>query len=81
MFAAEVTGASQTVLVSFYDQLYKQTGIVQQVIMEMGQVRMGEKVTPWTQRELYEQQSPLHDAQKIQTPFMILRGTADGAID
>ena len=81
MFAAVVTGAPPTDLVSFYDQLYKQTGTVQQGIMEIGQVRMGENVTPWTQRELYEQQSPLHNVQKIQTPFMILQGTADGAVD
>ena len=46
MFAAVVTGAPPTNLVSFYDQLYKQTGTVQQGIMEIGQVRLGENVTP-----------------------------------
>lgn len=81
MFAAVVTGAPPTNLVSFYDQLYKQTGTVQQGIMEIGQVRMGENVTPWNSEALYESQSPLHNVQKIQTPFMILQGTADGAVD
>lgn len=81
MFAAVVTGAPPTNLVSFYDQLYKQTGTVQQGIMEIGQVRMGENATPWNSHDLYESQSPLHHVTKIQTPFMILHGTADGAVD
>jgi len=81
MFAAVVTGAPPTNLVSFYDELYKQTGTVQQGIMEVGQVRMGEDVTPWNAHELYESQSPIHNVTKIKTPFMILHGTADGAVD
>jgi dienelactone hydrolase len=81
MFAAVVTGAPPTNLVSFYNELYKQTGTVQQGIMEVGQVRMGDDVTPWNAHELYESQSPIHNVTKIQTPFMILHGTADGAVD
>jgi dipeptidyl aminopeptidase/acylaminoacyl peptidase len=81
MFAATVTGAPPTNLVSFYDQLYKQTGTVQQGIMELGQVRMGIDSTPWTAHDLYESQSPVHNVQKIKTPFLILHGTADGAVD
>jgi dipeptidyl aminopeptidase/acylaminoacyl peptidase len=49
--------------------------------MEIGQVRMGEGATPWSAHELYESQSPLHNAENITTPFMILHGTADGAVD
>ncbi|HEX7546652.1 MAG TPA: prolyl oligopeptidase family serine peptidase [Gemmatimonadaceae bacterium] len=81
MFAAVVTGAPPTNLISFYDELYKQTGTVQQGIMEVGQVRMGANVTPWTAKDLYEQQSPVFNVTKIKTPFMILQGTADGAVD
>jgi dipeptidyl aminopeptidase/acylaminoacyl peptidase len=81
IFAAVVTGAPPTDLISFYDELYKQTGTVQQGIMELGQVRMGANVTPWTQKDLYEQQSPVFNVQKITTPFLILQGTADGAVD
>lgn len=81
IFAAVVTGAPPVDLTSFYDQLYKQTGTVQQGIMEIGQVRMGENVTPWNSHALYESQSPVHNVQKITTPFMILQGTADGAVD
>jgi dienelactone hydrolase len=81
MFAAVVTGAPPTNLISFYDELYKSTGTVQQGIMELGQVRMGDNVTPWTAHELYEEQSPVYNVRKIRTPFMILQGTADGAVD
>lgn len=81
MFAAVVTGAPPANLMSFYDQLYKQTGTVQQGIMELGQVRMGVDSTPWTAKALYESQSPVHNVQNIKTPFLILHGTADGAVD
>jgi dipeptidyl aminopeptidase/acylaminoacyl peptidase len=81
LFAAVVTGAPPTNLVSFYNELYKSTGTVQQGITEIGQVRMGEGANPWTAHELYESQSPVHQAERITTPFLILHGTNDGAVD
>jgi dipeptidyl aminopeptidase/acylaminoacyl peptidase len=81
LFAAVVTGAPPTNLVSFYNELYKSTGTVQQGITEIGQVRMGDGATPWTEHELYESQSPVHQAENITTPFLILHGTDDGAVD
>jgi dipeptidyl aminopeptidase/acylaminoacyl peptidase len=81
MFAAVVTGAPPTDLTSFYGTLYKQSGNIQQGITEVGQVRMGDGVTPWSHHALYESQSPVHNAPNIKTPFMILHGTADGAVD
>ena len=81
MFAAVVTGAPPTDLTSFYGTLYRSTGTIQQGITEVGQVRMGENVTPWSHHALYESQSPIHNAPNIKTPFMILHGTADGAVD
>jgi dipeptidyl aminopeptidase/acylaminoacyl peptidase len=81
MFATVVTGAPPADLVSMYDQLYKQTGTVNHGIFEIGQVRMGDGNTPWTARELYESQSPVHNVRNIKTPFLILQGTDDGAVD
>ena len=81
MFAAVVTGAPPTDLTSFVGTLYRSSGTIQQGITEVGQVRMGKDVTPWSAHELYESQSPVHNAPKIQTPFMILHGTADGSVD
>ncbi len=81
MFAAVVTGAPPTDLTSFYGTLYRSSGTIQQGITEVGQVRMGENVTPWSHHALYESQSPIHNAPNIKTPFLILQGTADGAVD
>jgi dipeptidyl aminopeptidase/acylaminoacyl peptidase len=52
---------------------------VQHGIIEMGQVRMG--VGYFDNMALYQSQSPLHHAQNIKTPFLILQGTDDGAVD
>jgi dipeptidyl aminopeptidase/acylaminoacyl peptidase len=81
MFAAVVTGAPPTDLTSFYGTLYPSSGNIQQGITEVGQVRMGAGVTPWSAHALYESQSPIHNATNIKTPFMILHGTADTAVD
>jgi len=81
MFAAVVTGAPLTDLVSMYGELYKQSGSWNGGILETSQGRMGANVTPWNATKLYESQSPLFNVTRIQTPFMILQGTADGAVD
>jgi dipeptidyl aminopeptidase/acylaminoacyl peptidase len=81
LFAAVVTGAPPTNLTSFYDETYPGSGTLQQGIMEVGQVRMGEGNTPWTARALYDSQSPIEHVRNIKTPFMILHGTADNAVD
>ena len=79
MFAAVVTGAPPTNLVSFYDETYPGTGTLQQGIVEVGQVRMG--TNPWDNHQLFEDQSALYHVRDIKTPFMILHGTADNAVD
>ena len=79
IFAAVVTGAPVTNLTSFYNELYKSSGNVQQGIMERGQVRMG--VSPYEDWDLYVSQSPVHQAENITTPFLILHGTEDGSVD
>ncbi|HYV97840.1 MAG TPA: prolyl oligopeptidase family serine peptidase, partial [Gemmatimonadaceae bacterium] len=81
MFAAIVTGAPPTDLTSFVGTTYGSSGTLQQGITEVGQVRMGRDRTPWNSHELYESQSPIHNVAKITTPFMILQGTADNAVD
>jgi dienelactone hydrolase len=79
MFAAVVTGAPPTNLVSFYDETYPGTGTLQQGIVEIGQVRMG--TNPFDNLQLFEDQSALYHVRDITTPFMILHGTADNAVD
>lgn len=79
MFACVVTGAPPTNLITFYNTHYKSSGRNQQGIMETGQVRMG--TDPWSDPELYRSQSPIHQAENITTPFMILHGIEDGSVD
>jgi len=81
MFAAVVTGAPPTNLISFHGETYPGTGTLQQGITEVGQVRMGRDVTPWTAKDLYEEQSAIYDVPNITTPFLILHGTVDNAVD
>jgi dipeptidyl aminopeptidase/acylaminoacyl peptidase len=79
MFAAVVTGAPPSNLVSFYDETYPGTGTLQQGIVEVGQVRMG--TNPWENHQLFEEQSAVYNVRNIKTPFLILHGTADNAVD
>ena len=81
MFATVVTGAPPTNLTSFYNNIYGSTGTNHHGIMEIGQVRMGRGVTPWTHRDTYERENPMYHVPDIETPFMILHGTDDGAVD
>ncbi|MEO7041117.1 MAG: prolyl oligopeptidase family serine peptidase [Gemmatimonadaceae bacterium] len=81
MFKAVVTGAPLTDLISMYGELYKQSGSWNGGILQTSQGRMGANVTPWNATALYESQSPVFNVTKITTPFMILQGTADGAVD
>ncbi len=68
LFAAVVTGAPVTNLVSFYGELYASSGNVQQGITEAGQVRMGMGVTPWADPELYRSQSPFTTSRGSRRP-------------
>ena len=79
IFACVVTGAPLTNMISMYNILYKSSGNTNQALIQFGQGRMG--ATPWSDLDLYVSQSPLHHADKIKTPFLILHGTEDGAVD
>lgn len=79
LFAAVVTGAPLTNLMSMYNINYKSSGQGNGAILEWSQGRFG--VTPWDDFEMYRSQSPVHHADQIQTPFLILHGTEDGAVD
>lgn len=79
MFATVVTGAPLTNLISMYTIAYKRSGNLNGPILEWSQGRMG--LTPWDNMELYRSQSPIHHTPKINTPFLILHGTSDGAVD
>jgi dipeptidyl aminopeptidase/acylaminoacyl peptidase len=79
MFAAVVTGAPLTNLVSMHNILYKSSGRPNAPLIQWGQGRMA--ASPWDDLDAYTRESPVHNAEGITTPFLILHGTADGAVD
>lgn len=79
MFATIVTGAPLTNLMSMNNILYKRTGNQNGPILQWSQGRMGDQ--PWDDFERWVSQSPVHQAPNISTPFLILHGTEDGAVD
>jgi len=79
MFACVITGAPLTNLVSMHNILYKQSGNPNASLSESGQGRMD--TTPFHDLERYIAESPIHNVGGITTPFLILHGTDDGAVD
>jgi dipeptidyl aminopeptidase/acylaminoacyl peptidase len=79
MFAATVTGAPLTNLESMHNILYKQSGGGNAPLIQWGQGRMG--TVPWEDLANYADQSAVHHVKNIKTPFLIMHGTADGAVD
>lgn len=79
LFAAVVTGAPLTDLESMHNILYKQSGGGNAPLIQWGQGRMG--TVPWNDPDSYGSQSPVRFVENITTPFLILQGTADGAVD
>lgn len=79
LFACVVTGAPLTNLVSMHNVLYKRSGSPNAGLIQWGQGRMG--TSPWDDWQGYLDESPVYHARSITTPFMILHGTADGAVD
>jgi dipeptidyl aminopeptidase/acylaminoacyl peptidase len=79
MFATIVTGAPLTNLMSMNNILYKRSGNQNGPILQWSQGRMGDQ--PWDDFDRWVSQSPVHHAPNISTPFLILHGTEDGAVD
>ena len=79
MFACVVTGAPLTNLVSMHNILYRQSGSPNASLIEWGQGRMD--TTPFHDLDRYIAESPVHNVEGISTPFLILHGTDDGAVD
>ncbi len=79
MFAAAVAGAPLINMISMYNEIYWNTGNPNQNIFEISQGRLRD---PWWVRlEEYMSNSPMFQAQKIQTPLLVAFGTSDGAVD
>jgi dipeptidyl aminopeptidase/acylaminoacyl peptidase len=78
-FAAIVTGAPLTNMVSMYSLIYKNSGSTNQSIFESSQGRFyGPYNDNW---EAYVRNSPIFFAKNVRTPIIILHNDKDGAVD
>ncbi len=78
MFAAAMAGAPVANMTSAYGGIRWQSGLARAFQYERGQSRIG--ATPWQNRDLYIENSPLFAADRITTPLMIMHNDADGAV-
>jgi dipeptidyl aminopeptidase/acylaminoacyl peptidase len=78
-FAAIVAGAAATNLVSDFNQLWKSSGTNQHGYDTYGQGRFA--TNPYDDFELFVDQSATPNAANMNTPLLILHGTADGSVE
>ncbi|HUF49766.1 MAG TPA: prolyl oligopeptidase family serine peptidase [Longimicrobiales bacterium] len=79
LFTAIVAGAAATNLVSDFNQLWKSAGTNQHRYDTYGQGRFA--TNPFDDLELYQSQSAVYHARNMDTPLMLLHGTADGSVE
>jgi dipeptidyl aminopeptidase/acylaminoacyl peptidase len=79
MFAAIVAGAAATNLVSDFNQLWKSSGTSQHRYDIYGQGRFA--TSPFDDLDLYQSQSAVYHARTMDTPLMLMHGTADGSVE
>jgi dipeptidyl aminopeptidase/acylaminoacyl peptidase len=78
-FAAIVAGAAATDLVSDFNQLWKSSGTNQHGYDTYGQGRFA--TNPYDDFDLFVDQSATPNAANMNTPLLILHGTADGSVE
>jgi dipeptidyl aminopeptidase/acylaminoacyl peptidase len=78
IFAAAVAGAPVSNMTSAYSGIRLGSGLARQFQYEMGQSRIGGNL--WDSLDAYIRNSPVMQAQKSNTPLMIMFGNRDWAV-
>jgi len=78
-FAAAVSGAPLTNMISMYASIYWNSGSADGAIFESSQGRF--YGGPWDHVESYARNSPVYFADNITTPVLLLHNDEDGAVD
>ena len=78
IFAAVESGAPVSNMLSAYGGIRYESGVSRQFQYEMTQSRIGG--TPWQFPLRYHENSPIHFADKVKTPVLILHNNQDGAV-
>lgn len=79
IFAAAIAGAPLTNMISMYNSIYWNSGTPDQQIFETSQGRLREPY--WNLMDEYMANSPIFQAQDINTPILMTFGDQDGAVD
>ncbi|SEK68382.1 WD40-like Beta Propeller Repeat [Roseateles sp. YR242] len=78
MFRAAEAGASMANMISGYGGIRWGAGISRAFQYEHGQSRMG--TTPWERPDLYVENSPIFQVDKVQTPYLTIHNDDDDAV-
>ncbi len=78
IFTAVESGAPVSNMLSAYGGIRYESGVSRQFQYEMTQSRIGG--TPWQFPLRYHENSPIHYADKVRTPVLILHNDQDGAV-
>ncbi len=79
LFCAAVAGAPLTDMISMYTEIYWNSGTPNQQIFETTQGRFTKPY--WEIMDKYIENSPIFQAQNINTPLLVAFGDEDGAVD
>lgn len=79
IFAAAMSGAGSTDLISFYGKVNSESGVSNQQYSEIGQLRLG--TTLWENPDVYIKNSPIFNAHEVTTPLLMLNNMGDAATD
>lgn len=78
IFAAAQEGAGTSNLISGYGAISRSTGASRQLLYEYAQGNL--RTTPWKDPNVYVNNSPIFNADKIKTPLLIMHNDEDGAV-
>lgn len=78
LFKAAMAGAPVSNMTSAYGGIRWESGMVRQFQYEEGQSRIGANL--WDRPDLYIENSPIFEADKIETPLLIMSNDGDGAV-
>ena len=79
IFSAAVAGAPLTNMISMYNSMYWNSGGTDATIFEISQGRFPRPY--WEDMEKFIQNSPVFNAENINTPLLVAFGDEDGAVD
>jgi len=79
IFSAAVAGAPLTNMISMYNSMYWNSGGTDATIFEISQGRFPKPY--WEDMEKFIQNSPVFNAENINTPLLVAFGDEDGAVD